>query len=53
MRVKATRSFCGLVNMASGEIKDIDDSLAKELIKANHVIEYKEDKPKKKKGAKK
>ena len=45
MKVKALVSFTGLVSMAMDEVKDIDESIAKDLLKAKYVEEVgKEDK---------
>lgn len=54
MKVKAVVSFTGKINMAMDEIKDIEDeSIAKDLLNAGYVIEYKADEKPKKKGGKK
>ena len=55
MLYKATKSFSGLVNMIANEIKEIPDKeIAKDLLNAGYIIEYKAtSKPKKKKGEKK
>lgn len=41
MIVKALISFAGKESMSRGEIKNIDLSLAKDLIKAGYVVEIK------------
>lgn len=37
MKVKALISFCGVESMAMGEVRDIDKSIAKDLINAKYV----------------
>lgn len=37
MKVKALVSFSGLESMAMGEVKDIDESIAKDLLHAKYV----------------
>ena len=45
MRVKALISFSGIESMAMGEVKDIDESIAKDLLRVKYVEEIgKEDK---------
>jgi hypothetical protein len=54
MRCKALISFSGInVNMAMDEVRDLDKSIAKELIESGLVVEMKPDKKPKKKGGKK
>ena len=39
---KALTSFCGIVSMRAGEVKDIaDTNIAKDLIKAGYIEEIK------------
>ena len=45
MIVKAKNSFCGVVSMTMGEIRDISDkSIVTDLLKAGYVEEIKEEK---------
>ena len=45
MKLKALKSFIGKVSMNIGEIKEVvDEKIAKELIRAGHAIELKEEK---------
>ena len=42
MMYKANVSFCGLVNMARGQVKEIDDpKVASSLLKAGYISEAK------------
>lgn len=42
MMYKANVSFCGLVNMARGQVKEIDDpKVASSLLKAGYISEVK------------
>ncbi len=42
MLYKALISFCGLISMAEGEVREISDSsIAKDLLKARYVEEIK------------
>lgn len=40
-------SFCGQTSMAEGEVRDIDPSLVKDLLKAGYIKPVEEEKPKK------
>lgn len=40
-------SFCGTISMAEGEVRDIDPSLAEDLLKAGYIKPVEEEKPKK------
>jgi len=53
MRCKALVSFSGIISMAMDEIRDLDKSIADELIESGLVVEMKPDKKPKKKGGKK
>lgn len=44
MRVKALVSFAGAISMGAGEIRDIDDVAARDLLSAGYIIEDKADK---------
>lgn len=44
MKVKALVSFAGAVSMYAGEIREIDNILARDLLHAGYVIEDKADK---------
>jgi len=37
MLIKALRSFGGVVSMAAGEVKDVAEEIAKDLIRAGHA----------------
>lgn len=37
MKVKALKSFCGLVNMTRGQEKEIDDSFVSDLERAGYI----------------
>lgn len=37
MKVKALKSFCGLVNMTRGQEKEIDDSFVDDLVRAGYI----------------
>ncbi len=48
MLVKALTSFAGVISMGVGEVREIvDKEIAKDLIKAGHVVEVKAEKAKK------
>lgn len=52
MLVKALRSFCGLVNMRQGEVKDLsDEHIVSDLLNAKYIEEVKTTKAKRKKEA--
>jgi hypothetical protein len=54
MIVKAKNSFCGVVSMTMGEIRDISDkSIVTDLLKAGYVEEIKEEKKTVKKAVEK
>lgn len=53
MLVKALTGFAGKASMYEGEIKEIADEIAKDLLKAGHVEEVKAEAEKKKVAAKK
>ena len=38
MKYKATISFTGVVSMAMGEVKELDSSLAENLVKVGYLI---------------
>ena len=44
MKVKALVGFAGAVSMAAGEIRDIDEAIARDLLYAGYVVEDKVDK---------
>ena len=44
MKVKALVSFAGAVSMYAGEIREIDDTIARDLLHAGYVVEDKVDK---------
>lgn len=44
MKVKALVGFAGAVSMAAGEIRDIDEAIARDLLHAGYVVEDKVDK---------
>lgn len=44
MKVKALVSFAGAVSMYAGEIREIDDTIARDLLHAGYVVEDKADK---------
>ena len=51
MFFKALKSFCGLVSMAEGEVREISDlAIAKDLLKAGYIEKVKKEEKKKKKG---
>lgn len=55
MKYKATLTFGGAVSMAAGEVREIDEKEAKELLRAGYIEEVKPATKKadtKKKGAK-
>lgn len=55
MKYKAKITFGGVVSMAEGEVKEVDERTAKELLKAGYIEEIKPATKKadtKKKGAK-
>lgn len=49
---KALVSFSGVVSMAAGEVRDIDPSVAADLLKAGYIEEVKEVKERKKRSPK-
>ena len=50
MLVKALRSFCGLVNMRQGEVKDLsDEHIVSDLLNAKYIEEVKTTKAKRSK----
>ncbi len=54
MIVKAKNSFCGVVSMTMGEVRDISDkSIVTDLLKAGYVEEIKEEKKTVKKAVEK
>ena len=54
MRYKALVSFSGIISMAMGDIREIEDaSLVDDLTKANYIIPFEADKPKAEKPKKK
>lgn len=48
MKIKALTSFCGAVSMFAGEVREVADEVARDLINAGHAASYEADK----KGAK-
>ena len=42
MKYRALVSFCGEVNMATGEVKELDSKVAKQLLKAGYITEAEE-----------
>lgn len=44
MKVKALVSFAGAVSMYAGEIREIDGTIARDLLHAGYVVEDKVDK---------
>lgn len=47
MKVKALVNFAGsVVSMVAGEIRDIDEAIARDLLHAGYVVEDKADKAK-------
>lgn len=44
MKIKALTSFAGLATMAMGEIKEVEDGIAKDLIAAGYAVEFTADK---------
>lgn len=42
MKVKALKTFCGVVNMTRGEVRDIPDSEAVNLVKVGYVQDLEE-----------
>ena len=49
MKYRALRTFCGAVNMATDEEKELDLSVAKPLLDAGYIEEVDKKKAKKKK----
>ena len=48
MLVKALTSFGGKISMGAGEVREIlDEEIAKDLLRAGHVVEVKAEKAKK------
>lgn len=49
MKVKAVKSFVGIVSMNEGDVREISDiSLCNELIEAKLIVKAEEEKPKRK-----
>lgn len=44
MKVKALVSFAGAISMGAGEIRDIDEADARDLLRAGYIVEDKADK---------
>lgn len=44
MKVKALVSFAGAISMGAGEIRDIDEAMARDLLRAGYIVEDKVDK---------
>lgn len=44
MKVKALVSFAGAISMGAGEIRDIDEADARDLLRAGYIVEDKVDK---------
>lgn len=54
MRVKAVRTFAGIISMGAGEVREIlDEEIAKDLLRAGHVVEAKAEKEAEKQADKK
>ena len=53
MKCKAISSFCGKVNMAMGEVRELPPPVADDLIRAGLVIPFEDKTEPKKKGGKK
>lgn len=44
MKIKALTSFCGPVSMFAGEVREVADEVARDLINAGHAASYEADK---------
>lgn len=44
MKVKALVGFAGAVSMAAGETKELDEAIARDLLRAGYIVEDKADK---------
>ena len=53
MKIKALTGFCGRISMFGGEIREVEDEIAKDLIRAGHAEPVEETKEKTKKSSKK
>ena len=52
MKVKAIKSFAGVVTMGTGEEREVDSVVAKDLLRAGYVVEVEKPAKATKKGAK-
>lgn len=48
MKIKALTSFTGAITMTTGDIRDVEDAVAKDLIAAGYAAKYEADKKGKK-----
>lgn len=44
MKVKALVGFAGAVSMAAGETRELDEAIARDLLRAGYIVEDKADK---------
>lgn len=52
MKVKAIKSFAGIVTMGVGEVREVDGEIAKDLLRAGYIEEVEKPAKATKKGAK-